>query len=175
MENNSTRGSTRRSSQPFGQNFCIFQCCFVKNRVKQFVQFERINAHDSCFFIDHTLMEHVHGYFHHGSTGTFTVTCLQEPQFTFLNGKFHILHIFVVIFKFGLQRIQLLIDFGHSFFHGWIVCYSVLFGYTGQFSPTHGTFLGDLLRCTDTGHDIFALSIDEVFTDKLIFAGSGIA
>ena len=119
-------------------------------------------------------MQQIHGNLYHSSTGTFTVTSLKEPQFTFLYGKFHILHVAVMIFQFRLQSIQFLIDLRHSLFHWRIVGCSFFFRNTGTFSPTLWTDFSDLLRSTDTGHNVFTLCINQVFTVEQVFTVTGV-
>ena len=47
---------------------------------EQLVQFSRFLTQQSCFFIDHTLFQHIDSHFHHSGSGTFSVTGLQHPQ-----------------------------------------------------------------------------------------------
>jgi hypothetical protein len=95
--------------------------------VEEFVEFEWVYAFDGGFLVNHSLAQHVHSNFHHGSTGAFSVAGLQEPQFTFLYGKFHVLHVLIMILQFGLECIQFFVNFRHRFFHRWIVGYAVFF------------------------------------------------
>ena len=175
IENNTSRSRSRRCSQSFGNQFSFFQSFFVEYRVKQFIQTDRINTENRCFFIDHSLTKHINSNFHHCSTGTFTITGLQEPQFTFLYGKFHILHVFIVIFEFCLDSVQFFINRRHCFFHRRIFCNTFSFGNIGQYCPTLRTFFCNLLWSTDTGHYILALCIDQVFSNKNVFTCSSIA
>ncbi len=171
-EYNLTSCSTRRSRKTTSQDFCFFQSILVKYRVEQFIQLIRFNAHQGCLFVNHTLTKQIHSNLHHGSTRTFTVTCLEEPKLTFLNGELHVLHIFIVIFQFCLKRIQFVIDFRHSFFHRRIFCCTFFFAYSGQLSPTLGTDLSNLLRSTDTGYYVFTLRVNQVFTIEKVFTCS---
>ena len=119
-------------------------------------------------------MQQVDCVFNHCSTGTFSVTGLQEPQFSFLHGEFHILHIMIMVFQLCLQFVQLPIDFRHGFFHWRIFGDAVFFWNTSTFRPTLRTNLRDLLRCTDTSHHVFALCVDQVFTIEEVFSVTGI-
>ena len=109
--------STRRSRKTTGQHFGFLQSILIEYRVEQFIKFIRFHAHQSSLFVDHTLTEQVHSNLYHSSTCTLTVTCLEEPEFTFLYGELHVLHIFIMIFQFSLKSIQFFIDFRHCFFH----------------------------------------------------------
>ena len=117
MENNLTASSSRRSRQTACDSFRILQSILVEYRVEQFVEFLRLAAEQSSLLIDKSLANQVHGNLHHRRTGTLSVTCLQEPQFAFLYGKLHILHIVIVVFELVLQEIKLFVDFRHSLFH----------------------------------------------------------
>ena len=132
-------------------------------------------ALDGSFFVNHALTEQIHGNLHHGSTGALTVTSLEEPKFSFLNGEFHVLHVVVVFFQFGLDGVQLTIDFRHGFFHGRIFCFAVFFRDALKLSPTARTFQSDLLRRANTCHHVFALCVHEPFTVEDVFAGCSVA
>ena len=80
-----------------------------------------------------------------------------------------------MIFEFCLQSIQFLIDFRHSLLHGRIFADTFFFAYTGQFSPTLRTDFCNLLRSTDTCHNVLALCVDQIFAVKEVFARGGIA
>ena len=129
-------GSTRRSRQTFGNNVSFFQSFFIEYRMEQLVQFSRFLTQQSCFFIDHTLFQHIDSHFHHSGSGTFSVTGLQHPQLTVLDGEFHILHIVEVVFQFFLYSVQIGISLRHSFFQRRIFRSTFFFGNTLQFSPT---------------------------------------
>ena len=171
---NLTGCSTRRSRKTTGQDFCSFQSVLIKYRMKKFVKFIRFNTHQSCFLINHALVEQIHSNLHHGGTCTFTVTSLEEPKFTFLYGELHVLHILVVIFQFSLKRIQFLIDFRHGFFHRRIFRSTFFFAYSGQLCPTLRTDLGNLLRSTDTGYHVFTLCVNQIFTVEKVFTRSSV-
>ena len=71
-----------------------------------------------------------------------------------LNGEFHILHVFVVIFKVVANINQFLIQVGPFFFQRSAV-----------------TLRGHRLRRTNTGHNVFTLCINQIFAVINIFAG----
>ena len=73
-----------------------------------------------------------------------------------------------MVFQFGLQGIQFFVDFRHSFFHRGIFGYAFFFRNTCTFCPTLRTDFCDLLRGTDTGHNIFTLCVDQIFAIKQI-------
>ena len=104
--------------------------------MEQLVQLLGLAALYGGLLINQTLVHQVHGNLNHSGTCALTVTCLEEPELTLLNGELHILHIVVVLLKFVLQSIQLLVDGGHSLFHRRILGLALLLGYACQGSPT---------------------------------------
>ena len=81
-------------------------------------------------------MEQVDGDLHHGSTGALTVTGLQEPELAFLYGELHILHIAVVLLELVLDAVELLVDLGHSLFHGGVLGNALSLADASALSPT---------------------------------------
>src|SRR5574344_732921 len=88
-EYNLTTCCTWRSWKTTGKDLSFLQRTLIEYRVKKFIQFVRFTTLKSCLFIDFTFTNQVHGNLYHCSTGTFTVTGLKEPKFTFLNGELH--------------------------------------------------------------------------------------
>ena len=174
-EHNLAAGRARRSRQTAGKNLRLLQGRLVEYGVKQFVQLVGFATQQRRLFVNHTLVEQIHGYLHHGGSGTLAVTCLEEPELAFLHGELHVLHILIVVFQLRLQSIQLLVDFGHRLFHGRILGGTLLFAYAGKFRPASGADNGNLLRGTDTCHNVLALCVNQIFAVKEVFARGGIA
>ena len=126
----SVRRQHGAGGKALGDNPGFLQRLFVRDRVEQFVQFLRFAAHYSGLLIDNALAHQVHGNFYHSGTSTLTVTRLQEPEFTLLNGELHILHIFVVVFEFLLDSIQFLEQSRHCLFHTRIFACTLFFADT---------------------------------------------
>ena len=116
-ENNLSASGTRAGRQTACQFFGLSQCFLAEHRVQQFIELLWFATLDGSLFVNHALVQEVHGNFNHSGTSSLTVTCLQEPEFTFLDCKLHILHVVVVFFKACLNCIKLLVDFRHSLFH----------------------------------------------------------
>ena len=174
-EHNLSASCTRRSRKAASQNLGLLQSRLVKHRVKQFIQLIGFATQQSRLFVNHTLMQQVGGNLHHSRAGTLAVTCLEEPEFTFLYGELHVLHISIMVFQLGLQSIQFLIYFGHCLFHRRIFGRTFFFTHTGKFGPTLRTDNSDLLRSTDTGHNVFTLRVNQIFAVEEVFARSSIA
>ena len=174
VENNLTAGSTRRCRQTLGNNFGFLQRILVKYRVQQLVQLLRLATQDSLFLTNHTFANKIHCDLHHGSTGTFAVTGLQEPELALLYGELHILHVAVVILQFLLNSVQFCVELRHSLFHRRILACTLLLAYTLQLSPTAAALKGDLLRSTDTCYNVLALGIYQVLTVEQVLTGSGV-
>ena len=143
--------------------------------MQQFIKFLWLTTEDSSLLVDHTLVEEIHGYLHHSGTCTLTITCLEEPELTFLYGELHILHIMIVVLQLILQRIQLLVKFRHSLFHRRIFSNTLLLRDACTLSPALRTNLSNLLWRTDTSHYVLTLCIDEILTIEEILAITSIA
>ena len=102
MEYNLTACGTWACGKSLCDDFRLLELVLVENGVEEFIEFLRLAAKDGCFLVNETFLEEIHCNLHHCSTGTLTVTCLEEPKFTFLYGEFHILHIVVVLFQLVL-------------------------------------------------------------------------
>ena len=132
---------TRRCRKCGTDNLSFCQSIFIKCRMKQLIERFCFDTAYCFFFCDHTFINKVTCDLKSSLSCTFTVTCLQEVEFSFLDCKFHILHITIMIFKFHGKAHELFIAIRHIF------C---------QFC--------DRLWCTNTGNNVFTLSIDQVFT-----------
>ncbi|EJX10029.1 hypothetical protein EVA_01863 [gut metagenome] len=167
-----TASRTRASRQTTSQFLSLSQSLLVEDRVEEFVELVRFATQDRSLFVDHALAYEIHSDLHHGSTGTLTVTSLEEPEFTFLYGKFHILHIAVVLFELCLECIELSVDLRHRLFHRRIFALTFFFRDTLERSPAAATFECDLLRSADTRNHVFTLSVNEPFTVEEVFTCS---
>ena len=174
-EHNLSASSTRRCRKTARKNVCLLQSFLVKYRVKQLVKLVRFTTFNCCFLINHAFMQQVHSNFNHRCTRTLSVTSLQEPQLSFLNGELHVLHITIMLFKFILNCIKLFKDFWHSLFHRWEFCGTNIFRNTLLFSPSQRTLFCNLLWCSNTSHNVFALCINKVFAVKYILSCRSVA
>ena len=151
-----TDGSARRS----GQTGCdyFFRSFGIQHRVQQLIQLIGADAHNSFFFGQHAFFIHFNSHADSSGRGAFAVAALQHPQFTVFNGKFHILHIFVVSFEvvFGIN--QFFIQIRHQFFQ------RIAFA-----------FRRHRLRGTNTGHNVFTLGVNQIFAVINVFTGRGVA
>ncbi|CDA56886.1 uncharacterized protein BN731_02022 [Prevotella sp. CAG:604] len=175
VEYDLTTSSTRRSRKTLCDDLSLRERQLIEYRVQQFIKFLWLTTEDSSLLIDHTLVKKIHSNLHHCGTSTLTVTCLEEPEFTFLYGELHILHIMIVILQLILQRIQFLVKFRHSLFHRRIFSYALLLRDTCTLSPALRTNLSNLLWRTDTSHYVLTLCIDEILTIEEILAITSIA
>ena len=126
--------------------------------MQQLVKLVGTDAHNGFFFVQQAFFDHFDGHADSGLSGTFAVTALQHPEFAVFNGKFHILHVFVVGFEVVANVNQLFVQVRPFFFQRSAVA------------------LGShRLRRTDTGHNVFTLSVNQIFAVVNIFAGSGVA
>ncbi len=175
VEYDLTTSSTRRSRKTLCDDLSLRERQLIEYRVQQFIKFLWLTTEDSSLLVDHTLVKKIHSNLHHRSTCTLTVTSLEEPEFTFLYGELHILHIMIVVLQLILQRIQFLVKFRHSLFHRRIFSNTLLLRDTCTLSPALRTNLSNLLWRTDTSHYVLTLCIDEILTIEEILAITSIA
>ena len=164
VEYDLTTGSTWRCRETLGDDLSLRERQLIEYRVQKFIELLWLTTEYSCLLINHALVEEIHGNLHHSCTCTLTVTGLEEPEFAFLYGELHILHIVIVMFQLILQRIEFLIKLRHSLFHRRILGSTLLFRDTSTLSPTLGTDLCNLLWSTDTGYHVLTLCIDKILT-----------
>ena len=164
MEYNLTASSTWRSRETLSDDLSLRESQLIEYRMQKFIEFLWLTAQDSSLLINHTLVEEVHGNLHHGGTCTLTVTGLEEPEFAFLYGELHILHIVIVVLQLILESVEFLIELRHSLFHRRILGSTLLFRDTCTLSPALRTDLRNLLWSTDTGYHVLTLCIDKILT-----------
>ena len=150
-EDNLTTGSAGRSSQALANRLGLLQLGSVKLRVQQGIQLLGLDAQNRFVLVDHALIHQVNGDLQGSLCGTLAVTGLQHEQLAVFNGEFHVLHVLVMLFQTGGNLHELVVHFGHFFLQ-----------------------LGNRGGSTDTGHDVFALGIDQILTEQTLFTGSGV-
>ena len=132
----------------------------VQRRVQQLIQRRRFNPGHRGAAVDQAFIRHVHGNLHRRRRRALAATGLQHPQLAALHGEFDVLHVLVVIFQPLADRIEFAVNLGHDLFHR-------RQGRSGLFLAANG----QPLRRANTGNDILALGIDEVFPVEAVFAG----
>ena len=145
-------GSAGAGRQTGSDNF--LRSLRIQHRVQQLVKLFGTDAHNGFFFVQQAFFNHFNGHADGGGGSAFAVTALQHPEFAVFNGEFHILHVFVVIFKVVANVNQFLIQVGPFFFQRSAV-----------------TLRGHRLRRTNTGHNVFTLCINQIFAVVNVFAG----
>ena len=115
--------------------------------MKQLVQSLRLNTAYSLFRRDLAFVYQITGNLDRRGGCSLAVSGLQEIQLALLNGEFHILHIPVMVFQ--------LIGDRHEFT---VALRQIL------------RQLGDGLRRTHACHHVFALGIDQIFTENTLRA-----
>ena len=142
----------RGSRKPFGDRFRVFERIGVKLRVKQSVELLWLDFHQRFLFGNLALFHKVYGDFESRDRGTLAVSGLQHVKFAFFNGELHVLHVFIVVFENPAYFVKL---FEH---------FRILFC---QFAYRK--------RRSDTGNDVFALSVHQIFAEQRLFAGSRVS
>ena len=151
-EHNASGSSTGGGINTFGNPLGLLQRFAIKYGVQQSLQLLGFHTQNGFFFSDKTFRHHIHSHFESGGGSAFAVSGLQKEQLFILNGKFHILHIAVMIFQSLSNINKLLINFGHIMFQ-----------------------CADGTGCADTRHHIFALGVDKIFTVHSLFTGGRVA
>ena len=165
-----TAGCTGAGRQTLGDDFSLFQGVLVEYGVEQLVELLGLAAQYGCLLVDESLAHKVHGNLDHGCAGALAVAGLQEPQLALLYGELHVLHVVVVVLQLVLDGVELSIYLRHSFLHGGILGCALCLADACTLCPALAADLGNLLRGADTGHHVFALSIDEVLTVEEVLA-----
>ncbi len=124
------------------------------------VKLGRGNSQNSRFFIYQPFSNHIDGDFYGRRSGPLAVSCLEHKELVFFDGKFDVLHILVMFFKYVADTGQLLVTFRHNFFHR-------------RQAGLFGTI--DRLGSANAGDHIFTLGVNEVFAIEIVLAGRGIA
>ena len=109
-------------------------------------------AQDGGFPVDEFFLHHVHRELERGSSGAFAVAGLQHEQLAFLHGELDVLHVFEVAFEDLANLHQLSV---------WL--------------RQRGFERADVFGSADTGDDVFALRIDEVFAPEFVFTVGRVA
>ena len=120
--------------------------------MQQAVELLGLHAQHGLFLGDHALVHQVDGDLQGGGGGALAVAGLQHVELAVFDGELHILHVAVVVFEVMGDALELLVHRGHILF---------------QF--------GDGAGRAHAGHNVFALSIDEVLAKQGLFAGGGVA
>ncbi|MBS1271862.1 MAG: hypothetical protein MAGBODY4_00994 [Candidatus Marinimicrobia bacterium] len=159
--------SSGTGRQSFGQFLAIIQRLLLFIRIEdgtqQLIQIFRVlHAEQRGFLIDQSLFHHFGGHADCGDGRPLAVPRLEHPEFAVLDGELEILHIFVVCFQFVLDLNQFFVLLRHLGFQG---CWSV-FGFID---------LVNRMRRPNTGNDIFALGVRQIFAVELVLAGGGIS
>ena len=104
-----------RCRKSLSNHFAFLQRIYVKVRMKQLIQRFCFDSAYRLFRCDHTFIHQITGNLNRCPCGTFSVTRLKEEQFAVFNGKFHILHIFVMCFQFICDLHEFPVAFRHIF------------------------------------------------------------
>ena len=147
-ENNLAAGSARRCTQSLANGLSFLQCCSVKLRMQQSIQVSRIDHGNGLFFRPHTFVHQIAGDLQSRLSRTLTVSALQHVEFAVFHGKFHILHIAVMLFQNIADFHKVGVRFREFLRH-----------------------LGNRHRRTHTCYNVFALRIGKEFAHQLLFAG----
>ena len=140
-----TASSSWRSSKTFAHRCSSFQSSCVKLRMKQSIKVTWVDHCNSFFFCSHSLINKVTSDLQSSLSSSLTITCLQHVKFTMFYSELHILHISVVVFQSFANLFELYECFREFLFH-----------------------FGNVHRCTNTGNNVFTLSVCQELTEQTI-------
>ena len=140
-----TASSSWRSTKTFTHRCSSFKSSCIELRMKKCIKVTRIDHCNSLFLSSHSLINEVTSDLKSSLCSSLTITCLKHIQFTMLYSKLHILHVSVVFFKCFANLFELYECFREFLFH-----------------------FGDVHRCTNTGNNVFTLSICKEFTKQTV-------
>ena len=149
-----TCGGSRRSGDTFAYDVVlvgVFKVFSVESGVKKHVERLSVDLHKRFLLRDHALVDKVASDLDCGSSRSLTVSCLKHVKLLVFNGKFHILHVAIVIFKGFANFLELFVNVREDFCH-----------------------LSDGHRRSYACNDVLALSVRKEFAHKTFFAGSGV-
>ena len=112
--------------------------------MQQVVQLVCTDTQNRLLFGQQTFANHFNRHTDSRGRGAFTITALQHPQFAVFDCKFHVLHVFVVLFQFFTNITQFFVYGWHGFLQ----------------RQTTRIIFAHWLWCANTRNDVFALCID---------------
>src|SRR5574344_2760564 len=98
-ENNLTAGSSRRSTKALADSMRCLESRRIELRVKKGIEVTWLNHYNRFLRCSHSLVNQVAGDLHSGLRGSLAVARLKHVQLAVLNGKFHILHVAVMLLE----------------------------------------------------------------------------
>ena len=136
----------------------------VEDRVEEFVELSRSNAHDSGLLVDELFLEHVHRHVQGGGAGALADAALEHEELLVLDGELDVEHVVVVAFELVADADEFLVGLREHLFHRGQVLVLLVLGLVVQRE-----------RGAGAGDDVFALGVDEPFAVELVVAGGGVA
>ena len=148
VEYDFTDGRARRGGKSLDEDVALgFR---VKLRMEQLLDLLGGDARNGGLGVDEALVEHIHGDSDGSGGSALSVSRLEYVELALLYRELDVLSVAVVVLKELRYIAELLVDFRHGLAER-----------------------GDGHRRADTRDDVFALRVDEVFAEELVFAGRG--
>ena len=150
VEHRVARRGAGRSRQTLRQRLALERR--TQARVQHLFQMFRIDTQQGLFLADQARLRHLHRGPHHRHRVHLAVARLQAIQHAALDRELEVLHLFVVAFEAVTQLVELTRHLGHL---------------VGE--------LVDRFGCADTGDHVFALRVDQILAEQLVFTGTRVA
>ena len=144
--------SARRCRQCLSNFFALLELLRIEGRVQQLIQALCFNAKHGFLRRNPSLIYKVAGNLNGSLRGALAVSRLQEKQLALLDGKFHVLHVAVMVFQTVGDVHKLLVALWQIFCE-----------------------LGNRLRRADACDNIFTLRVDQILTKNTLFTGGRVA
>ena len=138
---------TRRCCQCFCNRFCTLESIRIELRMQQRIQISRVNHRDCLLFGNHPFIYQITGNLQSCLRRSLTAAGLQHIQMLVFNGKFHILHVSVMVLQRVADSHKLLKYFRHHIFQ-----------------------MGNRLRRTYTCHYILSLGVQKKLTHQFLLS-----
>ena len=115
--------------------------------MEQLIDLTRLDSHDSFFLGDETFVYHIDSDLYCGRSSSLAVSCLEHEELASFNSELTVLHVFVVVLQYIGDSHEVTVYFRERLCH-----------------------LCDRLRCSDAGYNVFALCVDQEFTEDRFLA-----
>ena len=152
LANRRARGSIHSLGEEFTGFLGFLLGLVIELRMQKRIHIFSGHAQNGIFLGNQAFIEHIDRNLDRRLGRAFGIARLEHPQFAAFNRELNVLYIFIVFLQFRGNVHELAIGFGHL---------------------RHKMF--NWVRVADTGHDIFALGIEQVFAHHLLFTSGWVA
>ena len=106
-EDDLAAGPTRPSRKAGEKRLGVLLGSRIDDRVQQFIELRRLNAHHSGLLVDQPFGQHVHRHVQGGGAGPLADAALEHIELALLDREFDVLHVVVVFFELFADAVEL--------------------------------------------------------------------